>query len=174
MLTITVPFARSSLQMHTKENSNSKLKKSVRHLITLIGILWLFTCSKQHAQITQLIQAARVSPAPSHQPALCLLHGRDPMQGGDGWHNLALPPCVLGKAGQQLAGTFKYPHRANRALEQGEGHGTASQAHTMWPQREDKALPEPQQVGRDGVVIHAAFPPHLYSQLQVRKLFSKS
>ncbi|EOB01180.1 hypothetical protein Anapl_04799 [Anas platyrhynchos] len=69
-------------------------------------------------------------------------------------------------AGQQLAGTFKYPHRANRALEQGEGHGTASQAHTMWPQREDKALPEPQQVGRDGVVIHAAFPPHLYSQLQ--------
>lgn len=165
--------------MHTKENSNSKLKKSVRHLITLIGILWLFACSKQHAQITQLIQAARVSPAPSHQPALCLLHGRDPMRGGDGWHDLALaslPPCVLGKAGQQLAGTFKYPHRADRALEQGEGHGTASQAHTMWPQREDKALPEPQtqQVGRDGVVIHAAFPPHLYSQLQVRKLFSKS
>lgn len=98
MLTITVPFARSLLEMHTKENSTGTLKRAVRYLIILIGILYPFIRSKQRAQITRLTPAARDSPAPSHWPAPCPPpRPRTPCQEEDWWYDLAytgqLPPA---------------------------------------------------------------------------------
>lgn len=98
MLTITVPFARSLLEMHTKENSTGTLKRAVRYLIILIGILYPFIRSKQHAQIPRLTPAARDSPAPLHWPAPCPPpRPRTPCQEEDWWYDLAytgqLPPA---------------------------------------------------------------------------------